>query len=130
MKKTFFALVLTTLVPTMAGAAPITYNLRDPFVETIDEVNSFFLTQDGVTATLTASPTSINSSALLLNQTASSFGVNVNGTTCNNLEDSATLDGGCGGEKIGITFSTDVLVNSLFVSSFGADAGTALVGST
>ena len=130
MKKTFFALVLTTLVPTTVGAAPITYNLRDPFVETIDEVNSFVLTQDGVRATLTASPTSIYGSALLLNQTASSFGVNVNGTTCNSLEDSATLDGGCGGEKIGITFSTDVLVNSLFVSSFGADAGTALVGST
>ena len=38
--KTLFALAIM-LLPTLASASPITFNLRDPFVETIDEVNSF-----------------------------------------------------------------------------------------
>ena len=55
MKKVVGSLSLTLLLlPTLAAASPITFNLRDPFIETIDEVNSFPLTISGLTATLTA----------------------------------------------------------------------------
>ena len=125
MKKTLIALLLT-IVPAVATAAPVTFNLRDPLVEGIDEVNSFSLTLDGLTATLWALPTTFNGSNLLLNQTSSAFGINVEGTTCGGAEDSATLDGGCVGESIKIAFDSDVFVNSLRVSNFGsADAGLA-----
>ena len=125
MKNILFALALLT-IPAAATAAPVTFNLRDPLIEAIDEVNSFSLTLDGLTATLWALPTTFNGSNLLLNQTSSAFGINVEGTTCGGAEDSATIDGGCVGESIKIAFNSDVFVNGLRVSNFGsADAGLA-----
>ena len=114
------------VVPAVATAGPLTFNLRDPGIEAIDEVNSFSLNMDGLTATLWALPTTYAGSNVVLNQTSSSFGVNVDGTTCGGTEDSATIDGGCTNEAIKVVFDSDVIVNSLRVSNFGAaDAGLA-----
>jgi PEP-CTERM motif len=121
-------------ISSMALAAPITFDLRDPAIEAIDEVNSFSLTQDGLTATLSALPATFNQPPvrdLVLNQTASSFGVNVVGTTCGGLEDSALIDGGCLGEAVGVVFDHDVVLNSLKVSNFGSsDVGLVTIGTT
>jgi hypothetical protein len=123
------AFVVALLLPALANAAPITFDLRNPAIELIDEVNSFSLTMDGLTATLTAQPPSFGGDALLLNQTAAAFGVNVDNTTCGGQEDSDELDNGCVGESIDVVFSVDVLLNSLQVSSFGAaDLGTVTMG--
>jgi hypothetical protein len=68
---------------------------------------------------------------VVLNQTASSFGINVETTTCGGAEDSALIDGGCIGESIQIVFNHSVLLNSLRVSSFGAtDQGLVTIGAT
>jgi hypothetical protein len=133
MKKVVGSLSLTLLLlPNLAAASPITFNLRDPFIETIDEVNSFPLTIDGLTATLTALPTTFNEPPLrnlLLNQTASSFGINVDNTTCGGDEESDQLDGGCTNESIRIVFNHGVILNSFRVSSFGAaDLGLVTIG--
>ena len=134
MKKFGWCLTLAfLLLPTVTSASPITFNLRDPsFIETIDEVNSFPLTISGLTATLTALPTTFNEPPLrnlLLNQTASSFGINVDNTTCGGDEESAQLDGGCTNESIRIVFNHGVFLNSFRVSSFGAaDLGLITVG--
>jgi hypothetical protein len=125
MKKTVLLLALL-LIPTIASAGSLTFDLRDPSIEAIDEVNSFSLNLDGLTATLWALPTMYGTNNVVLNQTSSSFGVNVNGTTCGGTEDSATIDGGCISEAIKIVFDSDVFVNSLRVSNFGyTDAGLA-----
>ena len=130
MKKAFVAVVLS-LVPSLALAAPITFDLRNPAIEAIDEQNAFPLTQDGLTAFLQALPTTFDGRNVLLNQTSSSFGINVEGTTCGSMEESAQVDGGCTGESISILFSQDVFVNTLRLSLFGsADVGTATVGGT
>ena len=114
MKRMLLALIIAlAAVPDAAFAGPITYNLRDPFVESIDEVNSFDLTVNGLTATLTALPDTYNGNSALLNQTLSSFGINVENTTCGGLENSAQLDGGCTGESIAIRFGSAVSLNSL-----------------
>ena len=123
-----------SLFPSIALALPITFDLRAPAIESIDEVNSFSLTQGGLTATLTAEPTTFNQPPLrnlLLNQTASSFGINVDGTTCGGLEQSGLIDGGCTGESVAVIFSRDVILNSLRVSSFGStDEGLVTIGAT
>jgi hypothetical protein len=50
-------IVLTLLArPAVVSATSITFDLRDPSIETFDEVNSFPLTQSGLTAPLTALP--------------------------------------------------------------------------
>ena len=117
-----------------ASALPITFDLRDPIIETFDEVNSFPLTQSGLTAVLTALPTIFNEPPVrnvLLNQTASSFGINVENTTCGGAEDSALLDGGCTGEAMQIVFDANVVLTSLRVSSFGStDVGLVTIGGT
>lgn len=132
---TRFLLALTLLItPTLASAAPIIFDLRDPVIEGFDEVNSFSLTQSGLTATLTALPATYNEPplrAVVLNQTASSFGINVVDTTCGGLEDSAVIDGGCTGESVSIVFNADVILQSLVISSFGStDAGKVTIGAS
>ena len=116
----------------IALADSITFDLRDSSIEDVDEVNSFNLTQNGLTATLTALPMTFNEPPvrdLLLNRTASSFGVNVADTTCNDKEDSAQLDGGCTQESIQFLFDKDVYLNSVSVSSFGSlDVGLVTIG--
>lgn len=121
--------LLIGLMPSVAFAAPVTFDLRDESIEAIDDVNSFSLTRDGLTATLAALPYSYAGNEFQLNRTASAFGVNVKGTTCGTLEDSATLDGGCIGEVIQVVFDMDVLLNSLVVSLFGPyDQGSVKAG--
>lgn len=134
--KSFLALAALT-IPSIALAAPITFDLRDPVIETIDEVNAFTIARGGVevlSATLSALPTTFNEPpvrSLLLNRTASSFGVNVDGTTCGGLEDSAQLDGGCTAESVKIVFDHNVTLNSFTVSSFGStDSGLVTIGAT
>jgi hypothetical protein len=130
MKRTLLILAVL-LVPHVGQAASITFDLRDPFIETIDEVNSFPLTIGGLTATLAARPPTFGAFTLELNQTASTFGVNVAGTTCGGLEDSATIDNGCVGESIRVVFDADVILNNFRVSSFGsADEGLVTAGLT
>lgn len=127
MKNIVLSLALL-LIPTIASAGSLTFDLRDPGIEAIDEVNSFSLNLDGLTATLWAQPTTYAGNNVVLNQTSTSFGVNVNGTTCGGAEDSATIDGGCTNESIRIAFDSDVIVNSLRVSNYGyTDAGLATV---
>jgi len=111
---------LLAIAPTVAFAGPITFDLRALSVESVDDVGSFTLASGDLMATISASPTSLVGRNLLLNRTASSFGVNVDETTCDSTEDSALIDGGCGAESIAIAFNTNVLLNSLFVSSFGS----------
>jgi hypothetical protein len=111
---------LLAIAPAVAFAGPITFDLRALSVESVDDVGSFTLASGDLMATISASPTSLVGRNLLLNRTASSFGVNVDETTCDSTEDSALIDGGCGAESIAIAFNTNVLLNSLFVSSFGS----------
>ncbi len=131
--KILLALAIS-LFPSIALALPITFDLRDPAIESIDEVNSFSLTQGGLTATLTAEPTTFNEPPLrnlVLNRTASSFGINVDGTTCGGLEQSGLIDGGCTRESVAVVFAQDVILNSLRVSSFGpSDVGLVTIGAT
>lgn len=131
--KTLLALAALT-ISSIAFAAPITFDLRDPAIEAFDEVNSFSLTQSGLTATLSAVPATFNEPplrALVLNQTSSSFGVNVVNTTCGGTEDSALVDGGCLGEGVSIFFDHNVVLNSFKVSNFGSsDEGLVTIGAT
>lgn len=131
--RTLLALAAWT-ISGMALAAPLTFNLRDPAIELIDEVNSFSLTQGGLTATLSAVPATFNEPPvrnLVLNQTSSSFGVNVVGTTCAGTEDSALIDGGCLGEAVAVVFDHNVVLNSFKVSNFGSsDEGLVTIGAT
>ena len=129
MTKFFFGLTLV-LLPQVVLATPTTFDLRDPAIELIDEVNSFSLTINGLTATLSAVPATFNEPplrTLLLNQTSSSFGINVDGTTCGGTEQSGLIDGGCVAEAVQIVFDYDVVLNNLRVSSFGAGTDQALV---
>jgi PEP-CTERM motif-containing protein len=131
MKRTLsFAMLLGTFFPASLFAGPITFNLRDPYIESIDEVNSFDLTIDGLVATLQALPETYSGYNVVLNQTSSAFGINVDKITCN-MEDSSQVDGGCTGELLGISFSENVYLNSLRVSSFGStDQGLVTVDGT
>jgi len=119
--------VAVLIFPSIAPAAPITFNLRDPAIELIDEVNSFSLTQGGLTATLFAVPTTFNEPpqrTLELNQTSSSFGVNVANTTCGGLEDSSLIDGGCTPESVRIIFNLPVRLDQIVLSLYtpGSDS--------
>ena len=133
--RTLLALAVLS-ISSIALAAPITFNLRDTTtIEPIDDVNSFSLTQDSLTATLSAEPATFNEPPLrnlVLNVTTSSFGVNVDGTTCAPAaENSAQIDGGCIPESIDIFFDHGVFLNSLRVSSFGStDEALVTIGAT
>ena len=119
--------MLTMLIaPVCASASIITFDLRAPIVETLDEVNSFDYTVGDVTATLSAGPptyvdTSGNSRDLLLNRTASGFGVDVDGLAdtggCTN-EDSDAIDNGCVREGVFVELDTNAILLSIAVSSF------------
>lgn len=133
----FLLVFVVSVIPALATAAPITFDLRGAAVDALAgplavDVNSFSLTIDGLTATLAAQPASFGGNALVLNQTASAFGVNVEGTTCGaGAEDSDELDNGCVGESIDVLFSQGVFLNSLRVSSFGTtDRGTVTMGAS
>lgn len=109
------------MFPTIALALPITFDLRDPAIELIDEVNSFSLTQNGLVATLAAKPPTFNEPPLRtleLNQTATSFGINVVNTTCAGLEESALIDGGCTPESVAIIFNLPVRLDQIVLSLF------------
>jgi len=121
-------LILALAFPATGLASPVLFDLRADEIEDIDEVNSFDLLRGGITATLIATPPTFNeppSRELLLNRTASAFGVNVENTSCGSSESSSLLDDGCVGEAIDVTFDFDVFLNEFKVSSFGADVGRA-----
>ena len=108
-----------SMFPTIALALPITFDLRNPAIELIDEVNSFSLTQNGLVATLAAKPPTFNEPPLRtleLNQTASSFGINVVNTTCGGLEESALIDSGCTPESVAIIFNLPVRLDQIVLS--------------
>ena len=123
MNKTLLAILLTTVAPGFASAAPITFDLRDPLIETIDEVNSFPLTEDGLTAVFTAvAQKPLPELPFVLNQSPSAFGIDIVGTTCAEImEDADLLEGECASETLRIVFDRDVFLSSLSVSSFGSD---------
>ena len=79
---------------------------------------SFNLTLDGIAATLTAN-------VGVLNRTSAAFGINIEGTSCGGLENSAEIDDGCSSmlmipnEAVSVTFDQDVILETLKVSSFG-----------
>ena len=88
------------LLPTYGFAAPIIFDLRDHFVETLDDVNPFPLAVDGLTATLTALPSTFNEPPvrnLVLNQTSASFGINVDNTICDGDEEASQISRGYSG---------------------------------
>lgn len=123
MKWTILIFAAALSIPYSAIGGPIFFDLRAPEIEDIDEVNSFSLLKDGLTSTLTALPSTFNEpplQGLVLNQTSSSFGINVVGTTCGSMEKSAQIDNGCTGESVEIFFDHNVLLNELKVSIFGS----------
>lgn len=77
--RTLLALAACT-ISSMALAAPIAFDLRDPTIEANDdEINSFSLTQHSLTATLTAQPSTLNEPPMrtvVLNQTSASYVAN------------------------------------------------------
>ena len=109
-------------------AMPITFDLRDSSIEAIDEVNSFSLTLSGITATLSALPSTwVDNTGvtrnLLLNRTSRGFGVNVDGvanTKGCSTEDSDGIDDGCIVEGIKVDFTQAYILESFRVSSFGS----------
>ena len=116
-------LMLILISPCTAFSMPVLFDLRAPGIEDIDEVNSFSLVMGGLTATLTALPSTFDEppvTGLELNQTSSSFGINVVGTTCGSMEESDQIDDGCTGESIEMFFDQNVLLNNLSVSIFGS----------
>jgi hypothetical protein len=126
-------IIAMLIAPVFSFAGVITFDLRAPIVETLDEVNSFDYTVNGVTATLTALPqTYLDTDGvlrnLLLNRTNSGFGVDVEGVInsggCVN-EDSDAIDAGCVREAVLVELDTNAILLSIAVSSFGAqDQGT------
>ena len=113
-------ILLLALAPLSALATPITFDLRGAEGAAVDGLNSGTATNSGLTATLTALPTTFEGRDVLLNQTLASFGINVAGTTCGSMEKSAQIDDGCTGESVEIFFDFDVVLNDLKVSIFGS----------
>lgn len=99
------------------------FDLRGQQGLDVDGFNSASTTVDGLTATLTAFPSDFNGHDLLLNQTSSGFGINVEGLLntggCTN-EDADGIDDGCTSELIVISLSEYVLLESIKLSSFGS----------
>jgi hypothetical protein len=112
------SILITTFFVAPVAASTLS-NLRDGGIELIDEVPSFSLTQDGITATLTAN-------VGVLNRTASAFGINIESTSCGFQEDSSQIDDGCSvelnleDEAVSVAFDQDVILESLKVSAFGS----------
>src|SRR5215203_4356554 len=70
---------LTLCAPLYIEGAPVLFDLRADAIEDIDEVASFSLTIDGLTATLSALVGGSTNAGDVLNRTASGFGVNAAG---------------------------------------------------
>lgn len=96
-----------SIISTSANAA--FFDLRGTEGLAIDGLVSGSTTVDGITATLTA-----NSG--VLNQTASAFGINADGSG----DDTDTLDGGEVVENIEITFDVDIVLNQIQLSLLSA----------
>ena len=93
-----------------AQALSITFNLRGPEIEAIDESATIAVTKDGLTATLTANNG-------VLNQTGSAFGINASGSS----DASHLIDNGNGlgvTEFAAIEFDQLVTFDQLVLSSF------------
>ena len=81
-------------------------------VEAVDEVPSFSLTVDGITATLTANIGVLNTTA------SSGFGVNAPGS----LDQSSQIDAGEGTEAVSIFFNVPVRLDQMILSLFTGGA--------
>jgi hypothetical protein len=98
---------------TPASAASV-YDLRDASIELIDEVSSFTLTVNGVSATLTALSGGVTNPATVLNRTASGFGVNSVGS--GDLTDQ--IDAINGIEAVRLVFDQDVYFTQLVLALY------------
>ena len=115
--------VLTFLcvLPEQAQAFSITFNLRGPEIEAIDESATIAVTNGGLTATLTA-----NSG--VLNQTLSGFGINASGGGDTTYQ----IDNGSGvAEFVTIMFDQLVTFDQLVLSILGStdEASLTIAGS-
>jgi len=119
MYRTISVFLFSFLVPGLAHAIPVEFDLRDSVIETLDEAPSFSLIRDGITAVF-STPNGV------LNRTSSGFGVNAVGGG----DDTNAIDAGTGiDESVEIMFSGAVSLTSITVSGFGStDLGQLTVG--
>lgn len=104
----FAVLTSVCALSTQAQAFSITFDLRGPEIEAIDESATIAVTKDGLTTTLTANDG-------VLNQTANGFGINASGSG----DDTNQIDNGSGvTEFVTIEFDQLVTLDQLVLSSF------------
>jgi hypothetical protein len=101
-------------VPAPRGFGDTIFNLRAASIEAIDEVSSFTLTLNGISATLTAYAGGVTNPATVLNRTDSGFGVNAVGS--GDVTDQ--IDAINGTEAVTIVFNKDVLFGQLQLSLY------------
>ena len=102
--------LMLTLISSPSWTSPVTFDLRDPSIESLDEVSTFSLNQFDLVLTL-----STNSG--VLNQTSSSFGINARATGDNTSQ----IDKD---ENLYLSFNQRVRIDSIFFSRLsGADTG-------
>ncbi len=106
----FTIITLACTLTTHVQALSITFNLRGPEIEAIDESATIDITNGGLTATLTANDGE-------LNRTSSAFGINASGGS----DASSLIDNGNGAgitEFVSIEFDQLVTFDQLLLSSF------------
>jgi hypothetical protein len=116
-KTAFLALVLAiaaSAIPASAAGVTAMYDLRDAGIEAIDEVGSFTLTVNGISASLTALAGGVTNAGTVLNRTASGFGVNALGSG----DATDQIDFINGIESVRIAFSEDVFFTQLVLSVY------------
>ncbi len=111
--------VLTFLcvLPEQSQAFPITFNLRGSEIEDIDGSATMAVTEDGLTATLTAATDGVEGNGVL-NRTASGFGINTTFPPGLPTDDTDQIDGVAGIESVTIEFDQLVTFDQLVLSSF------------
>ena len=105
----FAVLTSVCALSTQAQAFSITFDLRGPEIEDIDESATMAVTKDGLTATLTANDG-------VLNRTAGAFGINASGSDASHLIDNGNGFGIT--EFVTIEFDQLVTFDQLVLSSF------------
>lgn len=120
--KRIIGILIFTLLPFTASAGLITFNLAGNSGDgaegaALDGLESGSVTKGGVTATLSSTFTP-GAGDLLLNQTASSFGINQVGNSC---DVSSLIDDNCGGQKIFFGFDRFVELVSITLSHYGSN---------
>jgi hypothetical protein len=108
------AVVLTIAAWAMTASAASVYDLRDISIEAIDEVSSFTLTVNGISATLTALNGGASNPGTVLNRTASGFGVNSVGSG----DATDQIDAIQGPEAVRLVFDQDVKFTQLVLALY------------